>query len=53
MGFLAWERKGRSKLYRTTTEFSEYFGLSVDAADPEAPARETRPHPQVADDRKA
>jgi len=31
VGFLAWERKGRSKLYRTTTEFSEYFGLSVDA----------------------
>jgi len=30
IGFLAWERKGRSKLYRTTTEFSEYFGLSVD-----------------------
>ena len=31
VGFLAWERKGRSKLFRTTTEFSEYFGLSVDA----------------------
>jgi segregation and condensation protein B len=31
VGFLAWERKGRSKLYRTTIEFSEYFGLSVDA----------------------
>lgn len=30
VGFLAWERKGRSKLYRTTTEFSEYFGLSSD-----------------------
>lgn len=30
VGFLAWERKGRSKLYRTTTEFAEYFGLSVD-----------------------
>jgi len=30
VGFLVWERKGRSKLYRTTTEFSEYFGLSVD-----------------------
>ena len=30
VGFLAWERKGRSKLYRTTMEFSEYFGLSVD-----------------------
>jgi segregation and condensation protein B len=31
VGFVAWERKGRSKLFRTTTEFSEYFGLSVDA----------------------
>jgi segregation and condensation protein B len=31
VGFLLWERKGRSKLYRTTTEFSEYFGLSIDA----------------------
>ena len=31
VGFLVWERKGRSKLFRTTTEFSEYFGLSVDA----------------------
>ncbi len=30
VGFLAWERKGRSRLYRTTTEFSEYFGLSID-----------------------
>ncbi len=30
VGFLAWERKGRSKLYRTTIEFSEYFGLSID-----------------------
>ena len=30
VGFLVWERKGRSRLYRTTTEFSEYFGLSVD-----------------------
>ncbi|HVC27594.1 MAG TPA: SMC-Scp complex subunit ScpB [Nitrososphaerales archaeon] len=30
VGFLVWERKGRSKLYRTTIEFSEYFGLSVD-----------------------
>jgi segregation and condensation protein B len=30
VGFIAWERKGRSKLYRTTTEFSEYFGLSAD-----------------------
>ena len=30
VGFIAWERTGRSKLYKTTTEFSEYFGLSVD-----------------------
>jgi segregation and condensation protein B len=30
VGFLAWERKGRSKSYRTTQEFSEYFGLSTD-----------------------
>jgi len=32
VGFITWERKGRSKLYRTTTEFSEYFGLSIDPA---------------------
>jgi segregation and condensation protein B len=31
VGFLVWERKGRSKLFRTTIEFSEYFGLSVDS----------------------
>ena len=30
VGFISWERKGRSKVYTTTTEFSEYFGLSVD-----------------------
>ncbi len=30
VGFLAMERKGRSRVYRTTTEFSEYFGLSID-----------------------
>jgi segregation and condensation protein B len=30
VGFLLWERKGRSKLFRTTTEFAEYFGLSTD-----------------------
>lgn len=30
VGFVTWERKGRSKLFRTTSEFSEYFGLSVD-----------------------
>jgi segregation and condensation protein B len=31
VGFITWERKGRSKLYTTTTEFSEYFGFSADA----------------------
>jgi segregation and condensation protein B len=30
VGFLIWERKGRSKFFRTTPEFSEYFGLSTD-----------------------
>jgi segregation and condensation protein B len=30
VGFIAWERKGRSKVYYTTQEFSEYFGLSTD-----------------------
>src|SRR5580658_5723290 len=30
VGFLVWEKKGRSKLYRTTGEFAEYFGLSTD-----------------------
>lgn len=30
VGFLAMERKGRSRVYRTTIEFSEYFGLSTD-----------------------
>jgi len=30
VGFLTMERKGRSRVYKTTTEFSEYFGLSVD-----------------------
>jgi segregation and condensation protein B len=32
IGFISWERAGRSKLYRTTSEFSEYFGLSTDVA---------------------
>ncbi|MDA4132745.1 MAG: SMC-Scp complex subunit ScpB, partial [Thaumarchaeota archaeon] len=32
VGFLVWERKGRSKLYRTTGEFAEYFGLSTDVS---------------------
>ena len=30
VGFVSWERKGRSKVYSTTSEFSEYFGLSAD-----------------------
>jgi segregation and condensation protein B len=30
VGFIVWERKGRSKVYSTTQEFSEYFGLSTD-----------------------
>ena len=30
VGFLSWERKGRSKSYSTTQEFAEYFGLSTD-----------------------
>lgn len=30
VGFIVWERKGRSKVYSTTPEFSEYFGLSTD-----------------------
>ncbi|MGD0638636.1 MAG: SMC-Scp complex subunit ScpB [Nitrososphaerales archaeon] len=30
VGFLVWVRKGRSKLYSTTPEFAEYFGLSTD-----------------------
>jgi segregation and condensation protein B len=32
IGFVSWDRNGRSKLYRTTSEFSEYFGLSTDVA---------------------
>jgi segregation and condensation protein B len=32
VGFLVWERKGRSKFFTTTQEFSEYFGLSIDVA---------------------
>ena len=31
VGFIVWERKGRSKLFSTTLEFSEYFGLSADS----------------------
>ena len=30
VGFVVGERQGRSKNYRTTTRFSEYFGLSTD-----------------------
>ncbi len=30
VGFLNWERKGRSKVYTTTQEFAEYFGLSTE-----------------------
>jgi segregation and condensation protein B len=30
MGFITSERQGRSKAYRTTSRFSEYFGLSTD-----------------------
>jgi len=32
VGFLVWERRGRSKFYNTTPEFSEYFGLSTDVS---------------------
>jgi len=32
VGFVMGERLGRSKAYRTTTRFSEYFGLSADVA---------------------
>ncbi|HLQ06390.1 MAG TPA: SMC-Scp complex subunit ScpB [Nitrososphaerales archaeon] len=30
VGFIAEERQGRSKVYRTTVRFAEYFGLSTD-----------------------
>ena len=30
VGFLVWVRKGRTKMYSTTQEFAEYFGLSTD-----------------------
>ena len=30
VGFIAGERQGRSKNYRTTTRFADYFGLSTD-----------------------
>ena len=31
VGFVSGEREGRSKVYRTTSRFSEYFGLSQEA----------------------
>ena len=31
VGFILGERRGRSKLYRTTGRFAEYFGLSSEA----------------------
>ena len=31
VGFISGERQGRSRLYRTTGRFAEYFGLSTDA----------------------
>jgi segregation and condensation protein B len=30
VGFVAGERQGRSRAYRTTPRFAEYFGLSAD-----------------------
>jgi segregation and condensation protein B len=30
VGFVTGERRGRSKAYKTTTRFAEYFGLSTD-----------------------
>jgi segregation and condensation protein B len=30
VGFIASERRGRSKAFKTTTRFAEYFGLSTD-----------------------
>ena len=32
VGFVSGERDGRSKVYRTTSRFSEYFGLSPEVA---------------------
>ena len=31
VGFVASERQGRSRVYKTTARFAEYFGLSADA----------------------
>ena len=30
VGFLVWERQGRSRAFRTTPRFADYFGLSTD-----------------------
>ncbi|MDG6898309.1 MAG: SMC-Scp complex subunit ScpB, partial [Nitrososphaerota archaeon] len=32
VGFIVGERLGRSKVYRTTPRFADYFGLSTDLA---------------------
>ncbi len=32
VGFIAGERQGRTKVYRTTERFAQYFGLSTDLA---------------------
>jgi len=32
IGFITSERQGRSKSYKTTSRFAEYFGLSIDVA---------------------
>ncbi|MDV3243991.1 MAG: SMC-Scp complex subunit ScpB [Nitrososphaerales archaeon] len=30
VGFVAWERQGRGRAFRTTSRFADYFGMSVD-----------------------
>lgn len=32
VGFLVWERQGRSRVFRTTPRFADYFGLSTDVS---------------------
>ena len=32
VGFLVWERQGRSRAFRTTPRFADYFGLSTDVS---------------------
>ena len=32
VGFLVWERQGRSRSFRTTPRFADYFGLSTDVS---------------------